>query len=146
MRIRSAAILIQNNAIALIERKRGGMHYFTFPGGGVNKDETPEAAVLREVFEELGVEIRVLRLVAKLWFRGNPQFFYLVELVGGQFGTGKGEEYSPDLDPTRGTYHPLWMPLSEITIKNVLPKGMAELVRRSYPDNWSDKPVILTGN
>lgn len=29
-----AAILIQNHALALIERHRDGMRYFTFPGGG----------------------------------------------------------------------------------------------------------------
>jgi 8-oxo-dGTP diphosphatase len=96
MRTRSAAILIQNNSLALIERHRDGMHYFAFPGGGVDEGESPEQAVVREAREELGVEIRVLRLAAKIWFRGNPQFFFLAEQVGGEFGTGTGEEYASD--------------------------------------------------
>lgn len=53
MRIRSAAILIQNNSLALLERHRAGMHYFTFPGGGMDAGETPEQAVVRETREEL---------------------------------------------------------------------------------------------
>lgn len=141
MRIRSAAILIQNDSVALIERHRGGRHYFSFPGGGLNPDETPEQAVLREVHEELGVEVRILRLVAKVWFRGNPQFFYLVEQVGGTFGTGEGEEFSPNLDAARGSYHPLWMPVGVLTTRNVLPKEIAALIRQSHPGSWSEEMV-----
>lgn len=143
MRTRSAAILIQDDSIALIERHRTGMHYFTFPGGGVNEGETPEQAVVREVHEELGVEVRVQRLAAKIWFRGKPQFFFLVDQVDGEFGTGTGEEYAPDRDPARGTYHPIWMPIHDITINNVLPKEVAMLVRRSYTGGWSGEPVTI---
>jgi len=144
MRTRSAAILIHNDSIALIERHRSGMHYFTFPGGGVHDRETPEEAVLREVQEELGLEVRIIRLAAKVWFRGNPQFFYLVEQVSGEFGTGTGEEYSPSRDPARGSYKPIWMPLTEIPSKNVLPHAIAGLVIQSHPGNWSAEPVTFT--
>ncbi len=143
MRTRSAAILIHNDSIALIERQRAGMHYFTFPGGGVNDGETPEQAVLREVHEELGIQVRVLRLVAKLWFRGNPQFFFLVEQLGGEFGTGAGEEYSSEHDPARGTYHPIWMPLADLSTKNVLPRSIAGLVIQSHPGDWPLEPVAF---
>jgi len=144
MRTRSAAILIHNDSIALIERHRSGMHYFTFPGGGVNGGETPEQAVLREVQEELGLEVRILRLVAKVWFRGNPQFFFLVEQVGGEFGTGTGEEYSSGRDPARGSYKPVWMPVTEAPSKNVLPHSIAGLVIQSHPGNWSAEPITFT--
>lgn len=143
MRTRSAAILIHKNSLALIERHRAGMHYFTFPGGGVNDGETPEQAVLREVHEELGIQVRVLRLVAKLWFRRNPQFFFLVEQLGGEFGTGAGEEYSSERDPARGTYHPIWMPLLDLSTKNVLPRSIAGLVIQSHPGDWPLEPVAF---
>ena len=144
MRTRSAAILIHDNSLALMERHRAGLHYFTFPGGGVNEGETPEEAVVREVHEELGVKVRVLRLVAKVWFRGNPQFFFLVEQMGGEFGTGTGEEYSSERDPARGSYKPLWMPLADVPARNVLPHSVAGLVIRSHPRGWPAKPITLT--
>jgi 8-oxo-dGTP pyrophosphatase MutT (NUDIX family) len=144
MRTRSAAILIHDNSLALIERHRAGLHYFTFPGGGVNEGETPEGAVLREVLEELGVNVRVLRLVAKVWFRGNPQFHFLVEQMGGEFGTGAGEEYSPERDPVRGSYKPIWMPLAEVPAKNVLPRSVADLVIQSHPKDWPLEPITIT--
>ena len=143
MRIRAAAILIQNNSLALMERHRAGMHYFAFPGGGVDAGETPEQAVVREVREELGIEVRVLRLAAEVWFRGNQQFFFLVEQTGGEFGTGAGEEFAPDHDPARGTYEPVWMPLGQVTIKNVLPKPVAALTAKSHPNAWPVEPPVI---
>ena len=68
----------------------------------MDEGETPEQAVVREAREELGVEIRVLRLAAKVWFRGNPQFFFLAEQVGGEFGSGSGEGYASALGSARG--------------------------------------------
>ncbi|HMM99903.1 MAG TPA: NUDIX domain-containing protein [Anaerolineales bacterium] len=144
MRTRAAAILIQNNSIALLERHRAGMHYFTFPGGGLDAGETPEQGVVRETREELGVEVRVVRLAAKVWFRGDPQFFFLVEQTGGEFGSGAGEEYASDLDPARGTYEPVWMPLEQATVQNVLPKSVAALVQKSHPDNWPAEALTFT--
>lgn len=143
MRVRSAAIFIQNNSLALLERHRDGLHYFTFPGGGVDAGETPEQAVVRELREELGIEVRVLRLAAEVWFRGNQQFFFLVEQMGGKFGTGAGEEYASDLDPARGSYEPVWMPLEQVAIQNVLPKPVAAFVVQSHPENWPAEAIVI---
>ena len=143
MRVRSAAILIQNNALALMERHRDGRHYFSFPGGGVDEGETPEQAVVREAHEELGIEVKVIRLAAEVWFRGKQQFFFLVEQTGGTFGTGAGEEFASDRDPARGTYDPIWMPLEQVTAQNVLPKQVAELVAKSHPDHWPVTPIVI---
>lgn len=143
MRIRSAAILIQNNSLALLERHRDGLHYFTFPGGGVDAGETPEQAVVREVYEELGIAIRVIGLAAEVWFRGNQQFFFLVEQTGGEFGSGTGEEFASDRDPARGSYEPVWMPLEQITVQNVLPKEVAALIVESHPNNWPRMPRLI---
>jgi len=37
MRIRAGIVLIEDNRVALIERHRAGLHYFVFPGGGVDE-------------------------------------------------------------------------------------------------------------
>ena len=144
MRTRSAAILIQNDTLALIERHRAGLHYFTFPGGGVDADETPEQAVVRELHEELGVDVHVLRLLAEVWFRGNRQLFFLVEQVGGEFGSGTGEEYAPDHDPASGSYEPVWMSLAEIPANKVLPQQVAALAVASHPEAWPAEPIVIT--
>lgn len=144
MRIRAAALIIQDDLIAMIERHRAGRHYFTFPGGGVDAGETPEQAVVREVLEELGLYVRVIRLVAHVWFRGNRQDHFLVEKLGGAFGTGQGPEYSGDYHPVHGTYLPLWMKVADLASNPVLPKSIAELAARAVADGWPETPLVLT--
>lgn len=143
MRTRAAAILIQHDQIALIERHRAGRHYFSFPGGGMDEGETPEQAVAREVHEELGLRVRVICQVAEYWYRGNRQVHFLVEQTGGEFGTGAGDEFSGKYDEFRGTYHPLWMPVSDLLTQPVQPREIAELVAESHVNGWAKNPVVI---
>ena len=142
MRVRAVAILIEDNQVALIERQRGEHHYFSFPGGGVDKGETDEQAVIREVDEELGLRVTVERKLAQVWFRGNRQEYFLVHKIDGEFGTGTGEEYQ-SYRPEHGTYLPLMMPIAELLNHPVLPVEMAKLVLRSQTDGWPLEPVII---
>ena len=146
MRIRAVAVLIENDQIALMERHRSGRHYFSFPGGGVDAGETPEQAVVREMMEETGLHVVVRRKLATVWFKGNRQEFFLVETLGGEFGTGTGEEYQehPTFNShSVGTYHPLWMPVSELLNNPVLPVEMAERVVRSRLEGWPPEPFEI---
>lgn len=61
-RVRVAAVIIRDNRLLMVrERGRGetgrhdGLEYWTLPGGGVEPGETPEAALAREVMEEVGL-------------------------------------------------------------------------------------------
>jgi 8-oxo-dGTP diphosphatase len=142
MRIRSAIILIEDNKLALIERQRAGKHYFSFPGGGVDKGETPQEAAIREAEEELGIQVEIKQKVAEVIFNGNPQHYFLARKLSGEFGTGIGGEYG-EFNPMHGTYHPIWMPLADVPNNNVLPRELAELVVRSARHGWSAEPVII---
>ncbi len=92
MSYRAAIVLLRDNKVALIERYRAGMHYFAFPGGHVEPGESPEEAAVREAKEELGLDVSIQRLLAEIWWRDRPQYYYLVEAKGGEFGSGTGEE------------------------------------------------------
>jgi mutator protein MutT len=142
MRNRAGVILIENHKLALIERRRQGRHYFSFPGGGIDAGETPEQAAIREAREELGIDVALKQQVAEIVFRGNRQYYFLAEKIGGEFGTGTGEEYG-EYDPVHGTYRPLWMPLDETLIKNVVPRELAELVARGAKDGWLPESVVI---
>ena len=142
MSYRAAVILLQDNQIALIERHRAGQHYFTFPGGHVEPGETPEQAAVRETREELGVEVNIQRLVAEIWWHDRPQYYYLVALAGGVFGSGTGEEmHNPP--PERGSYQPLWVPIRDLLELPVLPRPAALMVVQAQSTGWPEPAPVL---
>ncbi len=142
MKNRAGIVLIEQNKLALIERHRQERHYFSFPGGGIDEGETPEQTAVREAKEELGIEVALKQKIAEVVFRGYHQHYFLAERIDGKFGTGVGEEYG-EYDPVHGTFHPLWMPLEEILIKNVLPPALAELVAKGAKDGWPAEFVVI---
>ena len=142
MRNRSGIILIEEDKLALIERYRAGIHYYAFPGGGIDEGESPEQAAIREAEEELGIVVRVKLKVAEVLFSGSTQFYFLVEKISGEFGTGTGEEYG-EYNPIYGSYLPLWVPLADIPNKNILPRKLADFVFRFAKAGWPAESVIL---
>jgi|GEM_PF-180305 len=56
-----AGVIRRNGRILICQRKRGSRHElkWEFPGGKVEKRETPSSALARELREELGMEARV---------------------------------------------------------------------------------------
>lgn len=64
-RVGVAAIITHNGRILLIRRKNvHGSGCWSTPGGHLDFGETPEQCAIREVQEEVGVEISNVRLVA----------------------------------------------------------------------------------
>lgn len=140
---RARAIVIRNRHIALIKRQREGRIYYVVPGGGMEAGENPEQTAIRESREELGLVVSIERLLAKVIFHGREQYYFLVRVTGGHFGTGKGPEMTGKYPPERGTYTPVWIPLREIEKINLFPPSIAELVSRAVIDGWPDSTVEI---
>ena len=148
MRTRAGIVLIQDDKVALIERHRAGLDYFVFPGGGVDEGETPERAAIREAMEELGIEVAIKKKVAEIHIgQKSKQVYFLVEQVGGEFGSGAGEEYTdadPN-DPSEGIYIPIWMPIEELALhEKIYPVALTELVGKSTTEGWAETPLITS--
>jgi 8-oxo-dGTP diphosphatase len=148
MRTRAGVVLIQGNKVALIERHRAGLEYFVFPGGGVDEGETSEQAAIREAMEELGIEVAIKKKVAEIQIgQKSRQVYFLVEQVGGEFGSGAGEEYTdadPN-DPEEGIYIPIWMPIDELALhEKIYPVALSELVGKWTTEGWAETPLITS--
>ena len=148
MRVRAGIVLIQDGQVALIERHRAGLDYFVFPGGGVDEGESPEQAALREAMEELGIQVAIKQKIAEIQLgQKSRQVYYLVEQIGGEFGSGTGEEYTDadPADPDEGIYVPIWMPIEKLSQhKNIYPESVAQQVIRSVREGWTaDVEVVF---
>ena len=131
---RSAVIVLQNPHVALIERVREGRTYYLFPGGGIKENETSAQAAVREAREELGVDVTLHGLAASVTFAGNKQYFYAATIIAGAFGNGTGAEFTASPTAEKGSYRPVWLPLSDLTVCGVRPQALAHaLVTQSYP-------------
>lgn len=136
VRKRAGVILLgPDESVALIERRRAGLLYYVFPGGGLDASETWEEAARRECWEELGLLVRVGRLVARVQFGvESDQRYFLAVAEGGVFGTGTGEEMASASDSMAGSYRPIWVPLREISQYDVRPRDLAGVLGRGLPE------------
>lgn len=86
-RVASAAIILENEAGAVLAVKAKYKNYWTIPGGIVDAGETPQEAAIRETLEEVGIEIapEILEFVAVVSRRSNDamtyQFIFKAPLV-----------------------------------------------------------------
>lgn len=142
MKPRAAVILIMNEKIALIERHRSGRHYFVFPGGKIKQGETPEAAAQREILEELGLNVKIGRLVAEVWYQDSPQYYFLAERTGGQFGHGDGTEMDSQAESEQGSFKPVWLRMDDFHKYQILPKVVSDFVWKSHHSRWPEQPLV----
>lgn len=63
LRVAAYAVVERRGKLLLTHWRRGHMHGWTLPGGGIESGEDPRETVVREVMEETGLEARVGKLL-----------------------------------------------------------------------------------
>ncbi len=64
-------------------RRPAGAEYWQLPGGGMLTGESPEVAVLRELYEETGLVGRIIRLLFTIPYKYGLSTTFLVEVDAG---------------------------------------------------------------
>lgn len=102
-RIRVAGIIPMEDGIAFMHRKdvkkrSDFQEYYTFPGGGLEKGETLEEGTIREIKEEFGIDVKVIKKLYEMKSEkfDQEEYFFLCEYISGEFGTGEGPEFNND--------------------------------------------------
>lgn len=95
-RSRSVAIVVRDGKILMERVFYFGREFFTLPGGGIEKGETPKQACLRELKEECGLDEINEKDRAFLWAYGLmqvPGFFDEIKNWGDEISyPGKKEK------------------------------------------------------
>ncbi|TSE26849.1 RNA pyrophosphohydrolase [Tepidimonas sediminis] len=124
----NVGIILLNHRNQVFWGKRIRTHSWQFPQGGIDRGETPEQAMYRELHEEIGlkpehVEIiartrdwlryevpdRYIRREARGHYRGQKQIWFLLRLVGGDWNLNLRATDHPEFDAWR--WNDYWVPL-----------------------------------
>ena len=115
MRVSARAIIIENEKVLLMfRRKLDGdkiKEYYVVPGGGQDEGETLEQTVKRELNEELGVEIEIIKFVGEETFKESNSHYYLCKITNGVPALG-GEELERMTE--ENFYEPRWVKIKKL--------------------------------
>lgn len=118
----SAAVLIEERRVLLTQRK-SGTHLagaWEFPGGKVEPDEDPKAALVRELREEIGVAAEVGEIV-EVTFHRYPSKSVLLLFYEVKLAEGSPRPQAIDVAALR------WVAASELRDEELPPADVAVL-------------------
>ncbi len=111
MKIRPSIFIAENNQILLMRYRYGDTNVYNLPGGNVDKGETLTETVIRELMEELGIEVEVGKMMLSgdvIMPEGKEDVLHCV--FEGKILSGK-----PVLNPKEtSALEVVWMPLEDL--------------------------------
>ncbi|QJT82367.1 RNA pyrophosphohydrolase [Kosakonia sp. MUSA4] len=127
----NVGIVICNRQGQVMWARRFGQHSWQFPQGGINPGETPEQAMYRELFEEVGLSRKDVRILASTrnWLRyklpkrlvrwdtkpvciGQKQKWFLLQLIGNDAEINMQTSSTPEFDGWRWVSY--WYPVRQV--------------------------------
>lgn len=88
-----AGVILRDGRVLLAKRPRGPLKgLWEFPGGKREEGEGLAECLERELWEELGINVKVLDLICKTDSEGLSLFFYLCVVEGGDPVPREGQE------------------------------------------------------
>lgn len=90
----SQALVLHGNQILMVKQyvQRGDI-VWNYPGGGIDENETPEEACIREVKEETGYDVEIIKLI----FKSSNKFTYVAKVIGGELFLDTNNECNEDI-------------------------------------------------
>ncbi|RJO60277.1 NUDIX domain-containing protein [candidate division WS5 bacterium] len=133
-RVRS--VIIRDKKVLAIKRTKPEAIYWVIPGGGTKESETNEQALMREVREELGVDIKIKDLLLEMPSRkletiGQKEYFYYCEILSGVLGSGQGPEFKRDSQYV-GKYDIEWLDIANLNNFDLRPEEIKNLIYNRY--------------
>ena len=144
----NVGIILLNQRNQVFWGKRLRTHSWQFPQGGIDRGETPEQAMFRELHEEVGLHPEHVRIVARTrdwlryevpdrfirrdargFYKGQKQIWYLLQLIGHDWDLNLRATDHPEFDAWR--WNQFWVPLDVVVEfkRGVYEMALTELSR-----------------
>ena len=143
----NVGIIICNKYGQVLWARRYGQNSWQFPQGGINPGESPEQAMYRELYEEVGLNKKDVKILAvtRNWFRyklpkrlvrwdtkpvciGQKQKWFLLELQANESDINMQRSPTPEFDGWRWVSY--WYPVRQVVSfkRDVYRRVMKEFV------------------
>ncbi|MFP5462799.1 MAG: RNA pyrophosphohydrolase [Gammaproteobacteria bacterium] len=147
----NVGIILVNSRNEVFWGKRIREHSWQFPQGGINRGESPEQAMYRELHEEVGLRPEHVRIIARTrdwlrydvptnwvrrdWrghYRGQKQIWFLLRMVGRDCDVQLRATEHPEFDAWR--WNDYWIPLDSVIEfkREVYRMALDELARHLF--------------
>lgn len=144
----NVGIVLLNRQNRVFWGKRIRSNSWQFPQGGIDPGESPEQAVLRELYEEVGLVANQVRIIGRTrdWlryevperyirrdsrghYRGQKQIWFLLQLTGHDSDMNLRSTSHPEFDAWR--WNDYWVPLDVVIEfkRGVYEMALTELAR-----------------
>ena len=104
---RACVAILNEGKILMVRQTYRGSTFWTFPGGSIEPDETPQQAAIREVKEEVGLDVELLRMLRQCSrsTSNGTYFCYLGRITGGNLTLADNDQELHDVQ---------WFRLNEV--------------------------------
>lgn len=133
---RAVGIVKNGDNILLFHRRKKEREYFYFPGGGVERGETAEMALRREILEEVNLEIQAHQHMVTLKNRGRQEHYFIIERFNGRPALGPEQLEKISLESHIAV---VWKSIQEILQLNIYPP---EILPHIYRYSLALQPAV----
>ncbi len=134
MVITARAIININNSYLFIKRTNkpnsNYKEFYAFPGGHVEENETIEETCIREIKEEIGIDVKIAKefYINKNEDMNTTEYYYLVDYVSGKIGSGTGPEFTNRDEERYGKYEVVLIDKDKLESYEILPKNIKAML------------------
>lgn len=121
------------------------IEYYSIPGGGIDKGETPEHAAIRELYEEMGVGVVLEGLIAHRVSRRYEHFIYAARIASGEPHLMLDSEEAASMNE-HNQFIVQWVDVTSLTKENLrYYSDYLELIRQLAAGHKPQEVIQITG-
>jgi len=155
----NVGIILCNDAGRVFWARRVGMRSWQFPQGGIKHNESPDEAMYRELYEEVGLKSPQVQVIGRTrdWLRyelperyirkhshplciGQKQLWYILRMTGKEYHIRLDRTEKPEFDAW--CWVDFWHPLRDVVYfkREVYRKALTELGSHLISDKVAVSP------